>query len=169
LLMGKAVRELAHSLCQRGEPIRNKAMTHPSKLRDMDRVDRHLKGQKVWSDRNSGVNMSPIASTMAISRRGELTRQKKKQPWRCHQSSSAAIRGKCSWAKCPEIEKSKGIPKRAYNTLMQCKECTANAGCNIYLCNDTKNGEVVSCHCCHVMYHKRNHNKAFLSDKRVIG
>ncbi len=57
LLMGKAVRELAHSLCQRGEPIRNKAMTHPSKLRDMDRVDRHLKGQKVWSDRNSGVRV----------------------------------------------------------------------------------------------------------------
>jgi hypothetical protein len=110
--------------------------------------------------------MLPIASNMVILRRGELTRQKKKQPWQCHQSLSAAIMGKCSWVKCPGIEKSKGIPKHAYNTFMRCKECTANAGCNIYLCNDTKNGEVVSCH---VMYHKRNHNKAFLSDKRVIG
>ena len=36
LLMGKAVRELAHSFCQQGEPIRNKATTHPSNLRDMD-------------------------------------------------------------------------------------------------------------------------------------
>ena len=49
---------------------------------------------------------------------------------------------------------------------MRCEECTANAGCNIYLCNDTKSGEVVSCH---VVYHKHNHNKVFLSDKRVIG
>ena len=42
----------------------------------------------------------------------------------------------------------------------------AYAGCNLYLCNDTKSGEVVSCH---AAYHKRNHNKVFLSDKRVIG
>ncbi|KAL3765170.1 hypothetical protein ACHAW5_008589 [Stephanodiscus triporus] len=36
LPMGKAVRELAHGLCQRGEPIRVRAATHPSHLRDMD-------------------------------------------------------------------------------------------------------------------------------------
>ena len=44
LLMGKAVRELAHSICQQGEPIRNRATTHPSHLRDIDRVDGHLTG-----------------------------------------------------------------------------------------------------------------------------
>ena len=84
LLMGKAVRELAHGLCQWGEPIRNRATIHPSHLQDMGRVDRHLKGRKVWSDRKSlQVNMSPQKTTMAmaISRRGELTRQKKKQTW----------------------------------------------------------------------------------------
>ena len=77
-----------------------------------------------------------------------------------------ATRGRCSWAKCPGIEKSKGIRKRAYDTFMRCEECMAYAGCNLYLCNDTKSGEVVSCH---AAYHKRNHNKVFLSDKRVIG
>ena len=105
LLMGKAVRELAHSLCQRGEPIRNRATTHPSNLRDMDRVDGHLTGRKIWSDRKSGVKMSPPKSTTVIRRMGELTRQKKKQPWRYHQSLSATTRGRCSWAKCPGIEK----------------------------------------------------------------
>ena len=49
---------------------------------------------------------------------------------------------------------------------MRCEECTANVGCNIYLCNDTKNGVVVSFH---DAYHKCNHNKTFLSDKCVIG
>ncbi len=49
--------------------------------------------------------------------------------------------------------------------FMRCKECMANAGCNIYLYKDTKGGEVVSCH---ATYHKRNHITAFLLDKRVI-
>jgi hypothetical protein len=36
LLMGKAVKELAHSLCQQGAPIRNRAATHLAHLPDMD-------------------------------------------------------------------------------------------------------------------------------------
>jgi hypothetical protein len=36
LNMGKAVRELAHGLCQWGEPIRKYASTYPVHLRDMD-------------------------------------------------------------------------------------------------------------------------------------
>ncbi len=56
--------------------------------------------------------------------------------------------------------------KWAHDTFMQCKECMANAGCNIYLCNDTKNGVVVSCH---IAYHNHNHNKTFLPDKCVLG
>jgi hypothetical protein len=76
-----------------------------------------------------------------------------------------ATRGRCSWEKCSGIKKSKGIQKRAYDMFMRCKECMANAGCNIYLYKDTKGGEVVSCH---ATYHKRNHITAFLLDKRVI-
>jgi len=166
LPMGKAVRELAHGLCQRGEPIRVRAATHPSHLRDMDRVEGHQMGIKIRSDRKNKMELSPLKPTLSLTRKAELTRQKKKQSWRCHQSLSAATRGRCSWARCPGIEKSKAKRKRAYDTFMRCEECTANAGCNIYLCNDTKNGMVVSCH---VAYHKRNHNKTFLSDKRVGG
>ena len=36
LKMGKAVRELVHSLCQRGESVRKYVTTHPVHLRDMD-------------------------------------------------------------------------------------------------------------------------------------
>ena len=53
LLMGKMVRKLAHSLCQRGEPIWKMAMTHPSHLQDMDQVDQHMVGAKIWMDRKS--------------------------------------------------------------------------------------------------------------------
>ena len=140
--------------------------THPSHLRDMDRVEGHQTGIKICSDRKKYVELSPIKPTLSLTRRSELTQQKKKQPWRCHQSLSAATRGRCSWARCPGINKSKAKRKRAYDTFMRCEECTANAGCNIYLCNDTKNGKVVSCH---VAYHKRNHNRTFLLVKRVGG
>ncbi len=37
--MGKVVRELAHGLCQWGEPIQKYATTHPVHLQDMDQVD----------------------------------------------------------------------------------------------------------------------------------
>ncbi len=138
----------------------------------MDRVDGHMVGTKILTDRKSKVMMSPPKSTAAISCRGQLTRQKKKQPWRYHQSLSAATGRKCSWARCPGIEKSKGKQKHTYDTCMRCEECTTNAGCNMQhlflfvqqhnFCNDTKNSVVVSCH---VAYHKCNHNKAFLLDK----
>ena len=36
LTMGKAVRELVHGLCQWGEPIQTRVVTHPVHWRDMD-------------------------------------------------------------------------------------------------------------------------------------
>ena len=118
LPMGKVVRELAHGLCQRREPIRKMATTHPSHLQDMDRVERHQTGIKICSDRKKYVELPPIKPTLSLTRRSELTQQKKKQPWRCHQSLSAATRGRCSWARCPGINKSKAKRKRAYTPFM---------------------------------------------------
>ena len=92
--------------------------THPSHLRDMDRVEGHQTGIKICSDRKKYVELSPIKPTLSLTRRSELTQQKKKQPWRCHQSLSAATRGRCSQARCPGIKKSKAKRKRAYNTFM---------------------------------------------------
>ena len=51
LLFGRAARELAHSLCQRGELVRCKAASHPAHLQDMDIVGRHLIGRKILFDK----------------------------------------------------------------------------------------------------------------------
>jgi hypothetical protein len=61
--MGKAVRELAHGLCQRGEPIRKYALTHPVHLQDMDRVDGFMVGKKNRTDRKFGVMSLPPKCT----------------------------------------------------------------------------------------------------------
>ncbi len=47
LNMGKVVRELAHGLCQWGEPIRKYATTHLVHLWDMDQVDGFMVGTKI--------------------------------------------------------------------------------------------------------------------------
>ena len=95
LLFGRAARELAHSLCQRGEPVRCRVVVHPVHLQDMDRVDRHLIGRKVCSDRKLGGGLSPLKSTAAILCKGELTKQKKRQPWHVHQSLPHETWGRC--------------------------------------------------------------------------
>jgi hypothetical protein len=59
LSMGRAMKELAHGLCQRGESMRSCATTHPAHLRDMDRVDGHEKGKKIRTDRKFEVIRSP--------------------------------------------------------------------------------------------------------------
>ena len=161
--MGRAVRELAHDLCQWGTALRMYATNHPAHLRDMDRVEGFFSGTKIRSDRKFAVASSPLKPTHAILQSNILAQQQKRQPWRVHQSLAAAQRGRCIWTKCPGWKKSKAKVKRPYITFMHCEECSATMGCNIFLCNDTKNGVAV---CCHVAYHKRHHNKVFLSDER---
>jgi hypothetical protein len=54
LSMGRAMKELAHGLCQRGESMRSNAVVHPAHLRDMSRVEGHEKGSKSRKDRTLG-------------------------------------------------------------------------------------------------------------------
>ncbi len=114
--MGRSMKELAHALCQRGESMRRYAPTHPAHLREMDRVDGHKKGTKIRKDRKSEVMMSPPKPTVAISRKGQLTRQQKRQWWRTHLPMPTAMRGKCCWERCPGIKKCKKGNKSDHTT-----------------------------------------------------
>jgi hypothetical protein len=78
LLMGKAVRELAHSLCQQGAPVQNRAETHPAHLRGTDHIDGHMMGRKIWTDRKSEMISSPPKCTGAISQRRQMMKQQKR-------------------------------------------------------------------------------------------
>ena len=121
------------------------------------------RGTKIRNDRKFAVASSPLKPTHAIEQSNILAGQQRKQPWRVHQSLPHANQGKCCWMKCPGLTNSKAKRKRNYETFMHCEECSVKTGCNIFLCNQTKNGVPVSCH---VAYHKRNHNAAFPSDER---
>ncbi len=156
---------MAHDLCQRGTALRMHAANHPAHLRDMDRVEGFFSGTKIRSDRKFDVASSPLKPTHAIIQSNILAQQQKKQPWRVHQSLAHGSYGKCCWLKCPGLTtaKSKAKRKRSYDTFMRCEECSATTGCNIFLCNDTKNSVPV---CCHIAYHKRHHNIVFPSDGR---
>ncbi len=67
-------------------------------------------------------------------------------------------RGRCCWEKCPGLKKSKEKVKQSYRTISRCKECSAKAGLNIWLCSGAKGNEVLPCH---IEYHKANFNKMF--------
>ena len=163
LSMGRAMKELAHGLCQQGESMRSNAVMHPSHLRDMSRVEGHEKGSKIRKDRKSEVMLSPLKNTAAISAKAQLNAAQKRQGWRKHQPMPTKERRRCCWARCPGIKNSKAKRKRAYDTSYHCEQCSVDAGHMIYLCHSVKKGEEVSCH---VAYHKRNHNKRFPSDER---
>ena len=156
--MGRAVRELAHDLCQRGTALRTHAANHPAHLRDMDRVEGFLSGTKIRNNRKFAVASSPLKPTHAIEQSNILAGQQRKQPWRVHQSLAHASYGKCCWPKCPGLTNSKAKRKRSSDTFYRCEECSATTGCNIFLCNESKKGVPV---CCHIAYHKQHHNKAF--------
>ena len=50
--------------------------------------------------------------------------------------------------------------KRSYNAVMSCKQCSAKAGSNVWLCSGQKGDDVLPCH---INYHKRHFNKEFPS------
>jgi hypothetical protein len=89
-------------------------------LQDMDQLDGFMMGKTIWRDRKFEGKSSPPKGTMAISCKGDLMRQKKKQPWHVHQSLAWTNWGRCCWARFPGIEK----VRQKLNALMT-PLCTA--------------------------------------------
>ena len=158
LLLGKAVRVLVHVLCQWGEPIRKLVATHPSHLQDMDQVDRHMMGHKLWNERKSEVMMPPPQIYHSDCAQGGVDKAKEE----------ATRVGRLPLGGDAAGQDALGLKKVREKMCLQHVHAMHGVHgksrmCNIYLCINTKNGVMV---CCHVAYHKRNHMKAFLSDKR---
>ena len=83
-----------------------------------------------------------------------------RQTWRTHQSVGAKKRGrgKCCWENCPGLKLRNAKRKRSYNTVMICKQCSAKAESNEWLCLGQKGDDVLPCH---IEYHKKHFNKEF--------
>ena len=66
--------------------------------------------------------------------------------------------GSACWENCPGLKLRNAKRKRSYNTVMICKQCSAKAESNEWLCLGQKGDDVLPCH---IEYHKKHFNKEF--------
>jgi hypothetical protein len=63
-----------------------------------------------------------------------------------------------SFTGCPGFKACSADRKKSFRTSIQCEECSAEQGKDVFLCNDTKSGKPVLCH---LAYHKKYHDKKY--------
>ena len=161
--MDQCMKILAHSLMQRGPPMRKQVPEHPAYERDLTNVFDWGTGRKIRSDTqghmSQGVARGNSSYVLAPHQRErDLKAKQKKQQWRIHQSVAGGKSGYCKWIGCPGLKQCKAKQKRSYRTYMRCEECTAQLGKEMFLCNDVKSGTAVNCHFAH---HKKYHTKKY--------
>ena len=153
--MEEGVKELAHTLMQRGESVRVQEPEHPQFTRDLTSVFDTGSGRRVRSDAK-GVVASSTAQPRISKRVAALRQKQKRLPWRKHQSVAYHMRGRCHYSRCPATKTSAAERKRSYLTFMRCEECSAVAGKDMFFCNDTKSKKPCLCH---LAYHTKYHAK----------
>ncbi|KAL7525349.1 hypothetical protein ACHAXR_000966, partial [Thalassiosira sp. AJA248-18] len=162
--MPECVKILAHSLMQRGPPMRSQHPEHPNHSQNLANVFDYGTGRKIRTDAKGTVaqgSRGAAAIAAPQQRFRELRNKQKKAVWRMHQSMAYEKEGKCNWENCPGKAKEGGESrkrKRSYSTYMRCEECSARLGKNIFLCNNVKKGVPVLCH---LAYHNKYHNKQY--------
>ena len=161
----RAIHEMTHFLLQYGPSMRKQSAEHASFTKNISTAFGTTGGRKTRSDTKSfrASVRCPNEARRPVSRVDTLRKKQRKSPWRTHQSTSHAKKGRCSFAKCPSKQWSTAKKrKRNRETYMICEECSARLGKPIYLCNDTVNvdkrtgaGTQVLCH---LAYHNMMHN-----------
>ncbi len=160
--MGNAVRELAHSLCQRGPAMQKLRAEHPSWTRDMSKLFGWKTGRKVCLDAMGMMTVALVMPQVQVptDNYALLKNQQRRSPWRVHQSKAVAQYGKCCWEDCPGKKLSMAKRPRSSDTHMRCKECSAYLGKDVFLCNGFVKSKPVNCHRPYHIYH---HNNEFAS------
>eukprot|EP00956_Cyclotella_meneghiniana_P007122 scaffold9663_cov35-Cyclotella_meneghiniana.AAC.1 len=94
----------------------------------------------------AAVAPAGVAGAAAPAQRERELRTKQKQkrhPWRVHQTTT----------RTPGVKR-----PRSAHTYMHCKECLAEKGRPVFLCNEMRKGEAARCH---FMYHTKYHKKKY--------
>ena len=150
-----------HHMLQRGDNVRTQRAEHPAVKKDLSTVHSTGQGRRRRSDARIGRGTTaPTQETPegVLTLSQLVTIQKKKSPWRIHQSKVYHKQGRCDYKKCPNLAICTGKRKRAYDTFRYCEECSAKAGKVMYFCNDVKgkgeDGKRKLC-LCHEKYHKQ--------------
>ena len=169
--------DLAHSLTQRGLPMRQVRFPHPPIIRDMTRLFDNNLGIKRRSDARGTMDagVSTVSAVTAAASSASRTRraisslkalrftQQKRSSWRHHQSIAYEKRGRCAYAGCPGLSSGKSKEPRKWDTNMRCEECSAIDGYDVFLCNGTKGlvegvKKTWKVCTCHIEYHNARYN-----------
>ena len=156
--MGESVELACDALMQKGEPMRQRATTHPHPVRNLSLgVFDTGSGRKIRSDakgrclRYHGHAQNQSKNNLSLK---NLKRKQRTHPWCTHQSIAFETRNHCSFKGCPGLKSSKdALRPRGTKTFMRCQECSAEQGTNVFFCNDTSKGKP---QLCHYRYHTRH-------------
>ena len=125
LKMPEQVKELAHTLMQRGPPMHTKKPEHPNFTRDISQPFDFRTGRKQRSDAKGRRAPTTIRAGRKVTQIQTLSKRQNRGTWRHHQSKAHSSHGRrCVWKDCPGIKCSKAVTPRSYNTSMRCEECT---------------------------------------------
>ena len=169
--------DLAHSLTQRGLPMRTRRFSHPPIIRDMTPLFDNNLGIVRRSDAHGNMDAG-VSTVSAVTAAGSLASrtvkaisslkalrftQQKRSPWRQHQSIAYEKRGRCAYVGCPGLSSGKSKEPRKWDTNMRCEECSVIDGYDVFLCNGIKGlveGEKKTWNVCtcHSEYHKARYN-----------
>ena len=156
ILPRQRMADLAHTLCQQGQSMRERAFFHPPIFRNMASLHNGGFGIRIRVDARGLMSraMPPVPDprhlvAAAGSSASRMVRavssvkafrfnQQKRSPWHHHQSRVCETRGRCNYSKCPGIAESNAVRPRAYDTNMRCEECSVHVGKAVFLCNGTK-------------------------------
>ena len=145
------------SLMQKGEPMRQRATTHPNPTRDLSlSIFETGSGRKIRSDAKGlsvghGRVRDQSKTNLPLK---NLRKRQKTHEWCTHQSIAYKSRHRCSFEGCPGLKLSKDKKRpRATLTWMRCQECSAEQGVNVFFCNQTVKGKP---QLCHYRYHTRH-------------
>ena len=156
-----------HYLLSYGDNVRVRRAEHAPLKVDLTTVIGTGQGRRRRSDARVGRDTAPpqdvsaSAPSQDVSSLAKLEAiQRKKSPWRRHQSKAHERPGRCLWEHCPNLYKDTAEEQRGYHTFNHSEQCSAKEGEIMYFCNDVKGkaeGETnkwVVC-LCHEAYHKK--------------
>jgi hypothetical protein len=144
---------------QRGNKMRTQVPEHPNFSRDLTNVFDFGSDRKICSNAKGTIAKGvPRGRSIPAPNQWEreLKARQSNEEWRVHQSLAGVCRGRCAWMNCTGLKSD--AKKRSKLINMQCEQCSAEKGKQIYLCNDLKNGKTNNCH---IAYHHKYHTKKY--------
>ena len=159
------LKELAHAWSQRGDPMRKYKVEHPPRVMYFERLWNYVKGRKTRNDKKLGNSRVAYGRREQIATDAtKLNKIQQNNSWRTHQPVASIKRGRCSFGGCPGWKRTNVKRKEPFQTRQRCEDCSADAGGDVFYCNDIRDGKAHNCHLTHhTKYFSNGSKKARLA------